>query len=391
MKSAPASALPRPGAASEGAPATKVLLLTPDLSLIGGVENYYNALDLRHHDARVEYFFVNRAMRESAPRAALRLLAGYVSFWRKLGTRRYGLVVLNPSLNVRSYYRDAVFCILARLRCCMTVTFFRGWSDDLEARIRRPSAARALFRASFARMHHFIVLGELFKRKLAQLIGRDDCRFWVETTVADSSFLADFSLASRRETGGPLKILFLSRIVRSKGAALALQAFKLAQTRLAPGSIELIVAGDGPDLEELRAVTSAEGIANVRFPGMVSGAGKKQVLMESQVFLFPTTHGEGLPNAVLEAMLYGMPVLSRRVGGIPEVVEHGTNGFLTDSCDPCVFADWIVELATHQQLRVAMAVANHDKARQLYISDAVRARFSRILDELLAEAAGARA
>jgi len=88
-----------------------------------------------------------------------------------------------------------------------------------------------------------------------------------------------------------------------------------------------------------------------------------------------------LPNVVLEAMLYGMPILSRPVGGLPDVIEQGVNGFLTDTLDPVVFARWLVQLARDRELRHRISHANHCKALASFTRDQVRAHFVRIVED----------
>jgi glycosyltransferase involved in cell wall biosynthesis len=242
--------------------------------------------------------------------------------------------------------------------------------------------AHWIFHFSFQKVENFIVLGNTFRDKLARMGCSDASRFWVERTVADTSYVDDFSILARFHIRDSLRILFLSRIVASKGADVAVEAVRLATARLPDCDIELVMAGDGPELAKLKSRVARQSISNIHFVGSVTGVEKKNVLFDADVFLFPTV-SEGMPNVILEAMLYGLPILSRPVGAIPEVVEHMTNGFLTDEGDASVFAEWIVTLATNPRLRHQMAKANHEKALKLYSSDTVRNRILRILDEVL--------
>lgn len=360
-----------------------VLLLTPTLQTIGGVETYYRALDLERYDERLRYFFVTSERKGSFLLRAYRIVANYLRFWRITGRPGCRLVILNPSLNTNSFYRDAVFCRLALLRGKRILVFFRGWSEDMEARIRTTRLARAVFRASFAHVADFVVLADTFRERLLALGCRDDSRFWIETTVADESLAADFAIESRLRESGPLRALYLSRLVASKAPHLALEAFALAQ-RSHPGlEIELTIAGDGPETSTLAALIKQRRIPNVSLVGPVTGQSKAELLRRSDVLLFPTCHGEGLPNVILEAMLFGMPVITRDVGGIRTVVDHGINGFLTASTDPESFARWLVQLATDHAMRNRISRANYEKARAHYTSSAVRARFLRIVDSVL--------
>lgn len=363
----------------------KMLILLPDFRVIGGVANYYRVLDLPQHDPRAEYMVVNCAGSESAFALLRRMIRNYWLFDRKLRSGEYGLVVINPSLNPRSYYRDAVFCWLALRRSQRTLVFFRGWAESMEGKIRRRRWDRFIFRRSFARVRRFVVLGQTFKNRLLEMGCSDRSRFWIETTVADSSYLSRFAISDRLKDSAPLRVLFISRIVPSKGPGIAIAAFDLAQRRLSGIPMELVIAGDGPALDELKAFVRAGRIEHVTFTGAVHGDDKMDLILRSHILLFPTMHDEGLPNVVLEAMLYGMPVLARPIGAIGDVIEHGTNGFLTERTDPEIFAEWLVKLAREPSSRYAMAIANHRKALHRYASAEVRQRLLRILDGTLNE------
>lgn len=363
----------------------RVLILTPRLDTIGGVENYYNALQLDRDDPRIDYFFVTGPGEESLSQLGTRLLRNYVRFWNVLSDRRYRLVIINPTLDIRSFYRDALFCWIAHARGRRVLVFFRGWNTSLERNIRDRFLLRQLFTRTFARCRHFVVLGRVFANKLRALGCSTDSHFWIESTVADSTHLANFSIESRRCDVERLRLLFLARVTRTKGPWQALQALQIARQRRPDLDLELVIAGPGPELPRLRAYIESQKIDNVILAGPVRDAAKASLLASSHVLLHPTAADEGLPNAILEAMLYGMPVLTTAVGAIPEVVVHLVNGFVAESPDPEIFAGWIIQVATNRELRRRIALANHEVALRTYTNQAVRARFRAIIDACLAE------
>ena len=209
----------------------KVLVLLPDFRTIGGVANYYQVLDLPRHDSRVEYMVVNSTIRETPFALLGRMIRNYRRFDRKLRSGEYGLVVINPSLNPRSYYRDAAFCWLALRRKQRTLVFFRGWAESMEHKVRRRLWDRLLFRQSFARVRDFVVLGRTFQQRLLKMGCCPQSRVWIETTVADSSYLDAFAISDRLHARVPLRILFISRLVPSKGAAIAIQTTSTPRRR----------------------------------------------------------------------------------------------------------------------------------------------------------------
>ena len=81
-------------------------------------------------------------------------------------------------------------------------------------------------------------------------------------------------------------------------------------------------------MEQIKAAFFRKGLLDtVTFPGWVRGEEKERLLRESGVFLFPSYH-EGMPMAVLEAMGYGLGIVTTTVGGIPQLIDHKRSGFL---------------------------------------------------------------
>jgi L-malate glycosyltransferase len=102
------------------------------------------------------------------------------------------------------------------------------------------------------------------------------------------------------------------------------------------------LAGSGGELESLRARVRAEGLSHaVTFLGHQNDV--SACLTANDIFVLPS-RSEAFPNAVLEAMACGMPIVASDVGGIPELVENGHTGFLVPAGDPQALADRVCRL-----------------------------------------------
>jgi glycosyltransferase involved in cell wall biosynthesis len=144
----------------------------------------------------------------------------------------------------------------------------------------------------------------------------------------------------------------------------------------------LIVAGSGDQLDEAKLYAGRKGYSDIEFAGEVSGAAKARLLEACHVMVFPTYYGEGLPNCILEGMLYGMPIVSRVNGAIPEVVKHDVNGFLTENTDSSSFARYMFRLVRNAQLYRTMAITNHRVAQDAFATEKVRERLLGIYREM---------
>lgn len=128
---------------------------------------------------------------------------------------------------------------------------------------------------------------------------------------------------------GPARLLFVGRISAEKG----LENLLALLAGIGEGSWSLDVVGDGPGLPGLKALAESLGIKDrIRFQGWLPRERLPEIYRASDVFVFPS-EGEGLPNAVLEAMASGLPVLGLDVPGVNDLVADGETGYLVQPGD----------------------------------------------------------
>ena len=170
-----------------------------------------------------------------------------------------------------------------------------------------------------------------------------------------------------KQSDDRMHLLFLGLIDEEKGIFDLLEMIAEHKDDLAE-RILLHIGGLGK-VDQLRETIARLQLAScVSYEGFVAGEQKLNLLNLSDVFILPS-YIEGLPIAILEAMSYGMPVLSTPVGGIPEVVEHGQNGYLFEPGNKDQMFRSISELLQHPEQVEAMGtiskkLATHDLPKQ---------------------------
>jgi glycosyltransferase involved in cell wall biosynthesis len=181
-------------------------------------------------------------------------------------------------------------------------------------------------------------------------------------------------------------VLFMSRLLMSKGVQLAIDAVARYQASRSADEVtlRLWIAGTGDDEQRVKAYVDSKRLQFVEFLGHLSGPAKWQALESAHIFLFPTCYPEGMSNAVLEAMMHALPVITRPEGSMGEVVSHGVNGFITESTDPAVFAEYLRTLANDNELYRRIAAENVAYAKQRFARAEVAARILRVYDEAAA-------
>jgi glycosyltransferase involved in cell wall biosynthesis len=168
--------------------------------------------------------------------------------------------------------------------------------------------------------------------------------------------------AFNAERSGAL-VAFVGRCEPGKGVLDLVEA--IASLVPAIPSIRLEIAGDGDvDAVTLRAADLGIG-AHVYLHGWVSKAQRDELLARATVFALPS-HAEGLPLALLEAMAAGCPVVASAVGGVPDVVSHGVNGFLVAPQDPQLLAASLHRVLTDKPLAARLGSAARDTVEACY-------------------------
>ncbi|KAB2889090.1 MAG: glycosyltransferase family 4 protein [Desulfobulbaceae bacterium] len=144
-------------------------------------------------------------------------------------------------------------------------------------------------------------------------------------------------------------------------------------------SVDFVIAGDGPLFNELK-----EKITRFELQDRFHLRGHQEDMAAFyqglDVYINTSVH-EGLPMSVLEALAYRLPVIAPKVGGFPEVIEEGKNGFLVHGRDPQMFADRIFELL-NPDVRESMSVAARERALQCFSREAMARQYHLLYEEL---------
>jgi glycosyltransferase involved in cell wall biosynthesis len=194
--------------------------------------------------------------------------------------------------------------------------------------------------------------------------------------------LSEFGAAERDGSRAAPEILTVGRVVPVKGQALLIEA--LADLAARGVQATLTIVGDGPQLEDLRALADRLGVADeVSFEGAVAQDAVRAYYERADVFALPS-FAEGLPVVLIEAMATGLPVVASRITGIPELVEDGVSGRLVVPGRRDQLTDSLAAIVgeTHDRRR-AMGRAGRDRVAAEFDVDgtaaALRALFERML------------
>ncbi|NOU13659.1 MAG: glycosyltransferase family 4 protein [Methylococcaceae bacterium] len=359
----------------------KVLVVGPDRQDPGGVANYYNAVFPKLSNETVVTHYLAIGSTHSQIRG-LHIVFDQLRFWQTITRFKPDIIHLNPSLDLKSFLRDGVFIFLAKQRSKPVVVFFRGWQLPFETVVS--GHLNWFFKSTYKKADAFIVLANAFSDRLSKW-GIDVPIYLANTAVANE-LLEGFSIdrkLSEIPTTDIIRLLYLARLEKKKGVLELLEAVRIL---LEKGiDISLTIAGDGPVMSEVRnQVENSELLGKrVSIVGYVRGQAKIEILRTHQVYCFPTQYGEGMPNSVLEAMAFGMAIVTCPVGGIADFFENERMGVLLETTDPQKISDSIATLIDNRGRLINIARYNFEYAQTHFLASSAADNLRSIYKEIL--------
>ncbi|OQX53652.1 MAG: colanic acid biosynthesis glycosyltransferase WcaL, partial [Candidatus Cloacimonas sp. 4484_209] len=237
------------------------------------------------------------------------------------------------------------------------VTTFHGY--DMSSFI--VSNGNNVYKNLFLNGDLFLPISDYWKRKLVRL-GCDEKKIVVHRMGIN---LEKFEFSERgKQTGEPIKILTIGRLVEKKGHRYAIEAVsKIVKKHK---NIEYIIAGDGPLRQGLESLVRKLEIEKyVKFLGVVNQDELLKLYQYVHIFILPSMTArngdqEGIPVVLMEAQATGLPVISTFHSGIPEGVLDGKSGFLVPEKDVDALADRLEYLIEHPEnsLKISMIYKN---------------------------------
>jgi glycosyltransferase involved in cell wall biosynthesis len=248
-----------------------------------------------------------------------------------LGAHRYDVVNSHSST-------DSWLAALALARLGRPCPLVR--TRHISAPVPRDPLTRWLYTRATARV---VTTGEALKRELAERNGFPAARIESVPTGVDAGRFRPGERAAARLRLGVAADRVLVGIVATlrswKGHRHLIEAMKLL-----PGSVELAIVGDGPQRGALEAL-----IARLDLGARVRMAGNQDDVLPwlraFDIFALPSYANEGVPQALVQAMLVALPCVTTAAGGIPEVAEDERTAVVVPPQDPQALASAIERLA----------------------------------------------
>lgn len=165
-------------------------------------------------------------------------------------------------------------------------------------------------------------------------------------------------------TSQKLNLLCVGRLTPAKGQRVLIDACNLLRNEAR--QFHLIIAGGGPDEEELKAAVNSYGMSEcIEFSGPLNQEEVRQKYAEAHVFILPS-FAEGVPVVLMEAMASGIPCITTRITGIPELIRDGVDGLLVIPSDVNALADAVARLMDEPELRSRLGNNGRQRVQEKY-------------------------
>ena len=349
----------------------KMLINVPSLKLLGGVANHYEGLQA-FWTKNVKYNTVGKRSNKHGS-GKYWLPWDLLKFVFRLFVFRPDVVLLNPSLGETALKRDFIFLNLAHFLRFKVIVFIHGFNWDYVKEIDKKWAVCNLNKSSL-----IFVLANAFKVELGTW--GVTCPIELTTTKVNDALLKNFDVELLR-TGEVKNILFLSRIERAKGVYEAIDTYSLLKSKYK--YLTFTFVGDGSELETLKQYVKKQNISDVRFTVALNGDKLKNEFQKADFFFFTSYYGEGMPTAVLEAMAFGLPIMTRTVGGLCDFFEDGKMGRITESMNPLEYAQMMGPFLIDTSLTRKVSFYNYAYAQKYFLASKVAKQMESLIERVL--------
>lgn len=269
--------------------------------------------------------------------------------------KRVDILYYPPSGPNSAVYRDMV--ILFPTRWMFKKTIFHFHASGLSEHLKRKNKAfQFVFKKCFFYPDIAIQLSKSCPNEGQAIHAK-------KVVIVPNGLPDEASVGNEQKQTDRLKILFVGLLEESKGELDLCKAVKILKDR--GFECHAKIAGEFKSLEYrqhfFNFVSESNLEGNVEYLGIIRGQMKQEEFRDSDVFCFPSYfHSESFPLVLIEAMSYGLPIVTTRWRGIVDMVKDGYNGYLVDIKSPEMVAEKLQLLLEDVKLR--KQIGEHSRA-----------------------------
>lgn len=299
-----------------------VLITSPSINIndnVSGISILTN-ISIKYNNF-VNYYLFKAGRKDKTKLNVLWLLYQPIvllKFLLKLTTNKIDIVHISMPLERLAIVREFCFIFIANIFKKSIIVHIQGGEYNLVKNV--PTLIKHLIEYSFNKASKIIVLGD---KELSFLIEEYSISKSKVVIIPNSVKIPSEYKKMDFTKNKQFNILFLGRLDKNKGLMEIVKSLNL----LPEINFMFKIAGEGPDKEWFLNACETHIPNRYKYIGVISGSEKGKLLSNCHVFLLPSYY-EGLPNALLEAMSYGLVAIVTNVGSIPNVISNNINGII---------------------------------------------------------------
>lgn len=302
----------------------KVLMVGNDSSVKGGITSVINQLlQYNWKQNNIELEFIPTYVEKNNIMKIIFYISAYIKILMKFLVDKPQYVYMHMSYKgsfTRKYYIHKL-CKIFGVKDIIHLhgSEFEKWYNMCSK--NKKKGIRKLLRES----SQFIVLGNEWEKKIKKI--EPLCKIAV---INNTVKIPEKPTIWNKDK---FRILFLGVLIKRKGVDDLLDAINTISKEMDIKNVEFIIAGSGVEKERLEAKAKNLNLTKyVKFIGWVDDEQKRKLFLSVQLMVLPS-YNEGLPISILEAISYGIPVISTEVGDIASAIINKYNGFLFEPGD----------------------------------------------------------
>lgn len=322
----------------------RICMVVPNRMVKGGIAAVVNGYRGSQLETDYEITYVESYKDGNKFDKLLKGICGYFHFACVLLFHKPDLVHIHSSFGP-SFYRKMPFIYMAFLRNVPIINHIHGADFD-EFFVSASEKKKKKIKKVYNKCDVLIALSDEWKEQLSQIVPKEKI-----VIIENYSVLHEDALEERMKRACNNTVLFLGELGKRKGCYDIPDVIK--QVKKDVPNVKFVLAGAGSEMDEKaikQLIKEKDVTENSTFPGWIRGDIKDKRLREADVFFLPS-YNEGMPMSVLDAMGYGLPVVSTNVGGIPKIVHDGENGYCCEPGDIIQFSNKISQLLTNNNDR----------------------------------------
>lgn len=303
-----------------------------------------------------------------------KMLLGYLQFFKSLVLFRPQIVHVNSSFGF-SFYRKLYYIYLSNLFGAKVINHIHG-AEFEKFYINANEKKKQRIQRVYNKCDYFIALSDEWKTNLCKIVPEHKVKV-----------IENYSIIHRNKPKNEFgkTILFLGEVGKRKGCLDIPDVIKNV-VQVIP-DCKFILAGNPIEddyaniIEKVREYNIS---SNIEFPGWVRGKEKENLLNSADVFFLPS-YNEGMPMSILEAMGYGLPIVSTTVGGIPKIVRNLENGYITNPGDIEKFSKSIVDLLSNPKRMYDFGLTSIKIVKDNYSLDVHISKLKSLYEKLISK------